>query len=167
MSGWAVEPKFDGWRVSVEVNDEVPALDAQRPRHHRPRSVGSTAGRATRRPGRRLVSGAGTLADFYRLLGEMGRRSGAPAVVVFDVLSIDGDIVTKLPYTTRRALLEKLYLPGAVLAPSFSGTDVDVLLASCEEFGMEGVVLRRLSSIYRPGQRSSDWRKVKCPAWLD
>ena len=114
-----------------------------------------------------LISGAGTLADFYRLLGDLGRRGGSATIVAFDVLALDDEVVTGLPYIERRALLEKLDLSGFVVAPSFPGTDLDPLLKSCGELGMEGVVLKRLSSIYRPGQRSSDWRKVKCPAWRE
>ena len=32
---------------------------------------------------------------------------------------------------------------------------------------MEGVVLKRASSVYRPGRRSTDWRKVKCDGWAE
>ncbi len=157
LSGWAVEPKFDGWRVGVEVDDFVRVWT--RNGHEITDRVPS----AQRLAGRRivldgeLISGAGTLADFYRLLGDLGRRGGSATIVAFDVLAVDDEVVTGLPYIERRALLEKLELSGFVVAPSFPGTDLDPLLKSCGELGMEGIVLKRLSSIYRPGQRSSDW----------
>lgn len=110
---------------------------------------------------------AGTLADFYRLLGDLARRGGSATIVAFDVLAVDDEVVTGLPFIERRALLEKLDLSGFVVAPSFPGTDLDPLLKSCGELGMEGIVLKRLSSIYCPGQRRADWRKVKCPAWRE
>lgn len=167
LSGWAVEPKFDGWRVGVEVDDSVRVWT--RNGHEITDRVPS----AQRLAGWRivldgeLISGAGTLADFYRLLGDLGRRGGSATIVVFDVLALDDEVVTGLPYSERRALLEKLDLSGVAVAPSYPGTDLDPLLESCGELGMEGVVLKRRSSIYRPGQRSSDWRKLKCPAWRE
>jgi bifunctional non-homologous end joining protein LigD len=42
----------------------------------------------------------------------------------------------------------------------FRGGGQDVLAAGREQ-RMEGVVAKRLTSTYRPGQRSPDWRKVK------
>ena len=42
--------------------------------------------------------------------------------------------------------------------------DVDELLAACDELDLEGVVLERDGSRYRPG-RSRDWRKVKTTSW--
>ena len=38
-------------------------------------------------------------------------------------------------------------------------------LHACEQEGMEGVVLKRDRSLYRPGTRSKDWAKVKCQGW--
>jgi bifunctional non-homologous end joining protein LigD len=41
------------------------------------------------------------------------------------------------------------------------------LLAACEELGLQGIVTRRLDSIFRPGLRTTLWRKKKCRAWLE
>jgi bifunctional non-homologous end joining protein LigD len=47
--------------------------------------------------------------------------------------------------------------------PRFEGTDAQDLLAACIDHDVEGIVLKRLRSRYRPGERSRDWRKVKAP----
>jgi ATP-dependent DNA ligase len=31
--------------------------------------------------------------------------------------------------------------------------------------GVEGIVMKRLASPYRPGERSPDWRKLKVEGW--
>ena len=49
--------------------------------------------------------------------------------------------------------------------PSYPAADVDDLLAACDELDLEGVVVKRCSSLYRPGARSKDWRKIKTTAW--
>ncbi len=82
--------------------------------------------------------------------------------LVFDILHLDGRATTALPYTRRRQLLEGLALAGPAwqTPPSFTGGGADVLRASREN-GLEGVVAKRLTSPYRPGRRSPDWRKIK------
>jgi ATP-dependent DNA ligase len=41
------------------------------------------------------------------------------------------------------------------------------MLAACEDLGRDGIVAKRLDSIYRPGARTTLWRKKKCRAWLE
>ncbi len=85
--------------------------------------------------------------------------------MLFDLLHLDGVSTTALPYVERRRLLEGLGLAGAhwAVPPSHQGPGTDVLSAA-ESEGLEGVVAKRAASPYRPGQRSSDWVKVKLSA---
>ena len=82
--------------------------------------------------------------------------------LVFDVLRTSGRATLALPYSRRRELLEGLGLEGPSwrTPPSFEGPGTHVLAASAEN-GLEGVVVKRRDSVYRPGRRSPDWRKVK------
>lgn len=82
--------------------------------------------------------------------------------LVFDVLALDGHRVLHLLYEQRRQLLEQLELSaeGIVVPPSFRGDPADVLKASLDT-GLEGVVCKRLDSVYTPGRRSRSWVKVK------
>jgi bifunctional non-homologous end joining protein LigD len=66
------------------------------------------------------------------------------------------------PYRERRAVLELLELgPGCHVCPRFE--DGEALWESVCERRLEGVVAKRLSEPYRPGQRS--WVKLKNPHW--
>jgi bifunctional non-homologous end joining protein LigD len=82
--------------------------------------------------------------------------------LVFDVLALDGRSLLDVPYDDRRALLDRLALAGPSwqAPPALRGAGRDVLAASREQ-GMEGIVAKRRSSVYRPGRRSPDWRKIK------
>jgi bifunctional non-homologous end joining protein LigD len=85
--------------------------------------------------------------------------------VVFDVLRLQGESVVRLPYRSRRELLEQLDITrgAAQTVPAFYGTDTsaaDVWRASIDQ-GMEGVVAKIADSPYEPGRRSPYWRKVK------
>jgi bifunctional non-homologous end joining protein LigD len=82
--------------------------------------------------------------------------------LVFDLLSWDGEDLLDRPYAERRSRLDELGIAGHrwVTTPWFEGGGADVLAAS-QENRLEGVVAKRLTSVYRPGVRSPDWRKIK------
>lgn len=178
LDGWAVEPKLDGWRVTVAVDPGLPGGVAVRTRRgHRITDMVpgiealADAGRSFVIDGE-LVAGAGRASDFYALLPRVRPRghTGVSPVAVsfwaFDLLWCDGDLLTDQPYAQRRTTLETLTLDGPCgVVPRFPGSDVHHLLAVCADHDVEGVVLKRLTSRYRPGERSRHWRKVKAPGW--
>jgi hypothetical protein len=87
------------------------------------------------------------------------KRDIPVAFAVFDVLVLDGEPTTNLPYARRRELLETLDLGGGFwfVPPAFD--DGAALFAATCEQGLEGVVAKRRDSDYRPGERG--WVKVK------
>jgi bifunctional non-homologous end joining protein LigD len=92
------------------------------------------------------------------------RRLAARAPVTylaFDVLRLYGVELTDRSFSERRATLERLEVAGAhwTVSPLFDDGPATAQAAS--ENGLEGVVAKRLSSLYRPGQRTSDWVKVR------
>ncbi len=94
---------------------------------------------------------------------ELIHRSDRPAVFhLFDVLEIDGNDLTALPYEHRRALLDGVVEvgPNWIVPANRIGGGAE-LLAATAVAGLEGVMAKRLGSIYRPGRRSDDWRKIK------
>ncbi|MGH2435982.1 MAG: hypothetical protein ACRDFA_03195 [bacterium] len=79
----------------------------------------------------------------------------------FDLLWINGDLLIDRPYAERRTELEELPLPSPCrLLPRFPGPDAPDLLVACEDHDVEGIVLKRLTSRYRPGERSRHWRTM-------
>jgi bifunctional non-homologous end joining protein LigD len=90
--------------------------------------------------------------------------------VAFDLLVFAGEVIINEPYEVRRQLLDRLVAlsNGCLTAvPSWAGVDAEVLLDACDSHLVEGLVLKRLNSIYMPGRRSSSWRKVKITGWAD
>ena len=86
--------------------------------------------------------------------------------VLFDLLYLDGRLLTAEPYERRRALLAALApeLPGVRLTPARAGGAGGAVLRAAKENGMEGIVAKRLDSRYEPGRRSPLWLKVKLVA---
>jgi bifunctional non-homologous end joining protein LigD len=90
--------------------------------------------------------------------------SKAPVLFyVFDLLYIDGDDLTKKIFEKRRMRLEQEFavLPNNVqFSPILPGRARDVT-THVRKFEFEGVVAKRLDSIYVPGQTSDKWQKQK------
>ena len=84
------------------------------------------------------------------------------ALVVFDLLWLDGHDTTQLKLEERRELLELVvetdHRLQVVTSVDGEGT---AFVASAKELGLEGVVAKRRGSTYLPGRRSPDWRKIK------
>jgi bifunctional non-homologous end joining protein LigD len=85
---------------------------------------------------------------------------------VFDVLRLDGGATIGLPYRQRRALLDGLGIrDGTVrVPPAFTDAAPADVYQAAVAHGLEGVVCKRLGSLYHPGRRSPDW--VKTPVQL-
>ena len=81
--------------------------------------------------------------------------------MIFDILSLHGADLTRRTYARRRSTLDTLELNGDhwLAPPMFA--DGRATRAAADEHRLEGVMAKRLTSIYRPGQRTPDWIKVK------
>src|SRR5215203_4049276 len=91
------------------------------------------------------------------------RMQSHPVVyVIFDLLYLDGQDLTCEPYERRRELLEGLGLTGeSWQTPGYSVGHAKELLEASSAQGLEGVVLKRVDSVFSPGKRTGAWLKVK------
>jgi bifunctional non-homologous end joining protein LigD len=82
--------------------------------------------------------------------------------IVFDLLWLDGHVTMDLPYVDRRRLLTTLVPDGAAWrVPAHELGDGHATIDVSKQFALEGVVAKRVDSIYEPGRRSTAWVKVK------
>ncbi|SCL17620.1 bifunctional non-homologous end joining protein LigD [Micromonospora rhizosphaerae] len=81
--------------------------------------------------------------------------------MIFDLLRLRGEDLTRHSYLERRAALEALGLGAARWAVPPAFLDGPATYEAAGEHGLEGVMAKRADSIYRPGVRSADWLKVK------
>ena len=167
-----VEPKVDGWRARVVIDPDLPGGVAVRTRSGRRLELPELAplahlGAPIALDGE-LVAGAGRMSDFYSVAPALAarKRTAALTFVAFDV-TFRGSDLTAASYEQRRRVLEDLDFSGPAWAtlPRWPGCDGAALLDACEQLGVEGLVWKRAASPYRPGVRSSDWRKTKCRLW--
>jgi bifunctional non-homologous end joining protein LigD len=91
------------------------------------------------------------------------RHASPVRFVVFDILFRDGRWVTDFPLRERREILAVSVDTDhrEVVVSDYVVGSGAALFAAAREQGLEGVVAKRLDSVYRPGRRSPEWRKVK------
>jgi bifunctional non-homologous end joining protein LigD len=90
-------------------------------------------------------------------------RKSTPVIYqVFDILYADGEDLTRKPLRERMQRLDEALTPMGSIRRSegFPGTGV-ALFEAAREQGLEGIVAKRLDSIYQPGARSPAWVKIK------
>ena len=108
--------------------------------------------------------------DFGRLQKRSmlkGWKPGADPVVycVFDILVSDGRDVMSTPLQVRKEALArtlKRQLPSVMLVGHLD-REGDWLYQCALDLQLEGIVGKRLDSVYTPGLRSKDWLKIKRP----
>ena len=91
------------------------------------------------------------------------RATASPvALVVFDLLFLDGRTLLDEPYETRRRRLGEVPVDGEVWQlPAHHVGDGAALLEAARRRELDGIVAKRLGSPYRPGRRSRDWRAIR------
>lgn len=174
---WAFEVKWDGIRALAYIEGGRIRLQGRRGtdvthRYPELRALGAALGATEVILDGEIVAFDDERPSFERLQQRMHvedaraiRRltNEVPVVyAIFDVLWLDGHLTTALAFRDRRHLLEQLALQGASwqTPAAHEGGGADLLEAT-ERLGLEGVVAKRLDSIYEPGHRSAAWRKIK------
>lgn len=176
--GWVYEIKFDGWRLMAEFGDGKCLLRTRRGANATrwfPEIAGALAGM---KGGPYVTDGEGCVlddmgrSDFGRFQTRALRKGwyeGADPVVycVFDLLVDKGIDITQLPLIERKKRLAELFEtppPSVLPVHYFDNAENDIRRVFHEEvvlFELEGLVAKRLDSVYTPGTRTSDWVKVR------
>jgi bifunctional non-homologous end joining protein LigD len=163
-SGWSFELKWDGFRALVSTEDGL------RVRSRRGWNMTEVLPALRGLPPGLLLDGE--LVAWKRsqpyfphiCRRVLNRDMSVPMTfVIFDVLRRDGDDLTGEPYVSRRTALQELRLDGPTWTTSETFEDGPALFDAVCRLGLEGVVAKRLSSRYRPGERG--WIKTKNPSY--
>ena len=176
------EPKWDGFRAQVPVDEDGVRARTRRDRDLLPRFPEVRAAAAL--PVGTALDGELVVLEedrpsFERMLrreqargairvGEMARALPA-TFVVFDLLYQDSEPLMDLPLAERRTRLEALAASWddarMVLSEGVQGAG-RALFEQAQALGLEGVVAKRLDSRYLSGERSDHWTKVKVRRYL-
>jgi bifunctional non-homologous end joining protein LigD len=171
---WAYEFKWDGVRTLLDVTDRGVRLISRAGNDVSggyPEVIAQAAGVGDALLDGEIVAFEDGRPSFERLQTRMHLRGKAEVsraavdcpvtYVVFDVLRRYGVDLTARPYAQRRATLDRFAEdhPGWTLSPSFDDGPATEAVARAN--GLEGVIAKRVTSAYRPGVRTDDWRKLR------
>lgn len=175
---WATEIKWDGVRAIAfcdggrlflqgrRLNDITDLFPEIRELANAPGADGTVL------DGELVAFDSNGIPDFRRIqarLEPQGRhratrpaRSYRATFVIFDLLWEKGGDLRDRTYTERRERLEALGLNGrAWQTPDYLVADIASTLEATTEQGLEGLVVKRLDSLYRGGGRGQEWLKLK------
>lgn len=163
--GWIHEVKWDGVRVVLSGDGSIRSRNGNRIEAGYPELDGSVPSTAVL-DGEIVAFGDDGRPSFQALQGRMHVRAASQllakqvpvTVMVFDLLYHDEPLLDR-PWEERRARLESLDLrPPLVLTDV--ADDGLALFEVVTRHDLEGIVSKRMASVYRPGRRSEDWRKL-------
>jgi bifunctional non-homologous end joining protein LigD len=161
---WAYEMKWDGYRAIVEIADGHLRIVSRRGNDVTAKYpeladlADELGGVDVVLDGELVVLDASGRPSFQAI-----QQHDGPAVLMcFDVLRLDGEDLLGLAWHARRAVLDRLGLASErwQTPPAVVG-EGERTRAAAASLGLEGVVAKRVDSPYRPGRRSSEWRKVR------
>ncbi len=165
--GWQYEIKWDGYRALAYLNNGAVTLQSRNsksfddkfyPVHNALKKLPVNAVL----DGEIIVADDDGMANFSQLQNWRSEADGRLLFYVFDILWLDGKSLIELPLAQRRVVLET-YLPEddiIHLSKSFSGSGIEVY-AAAEKMGLEGIMAKKINSVYLPGDRSDNWLKIK------
>ncbi|PXY16637.1 non-homologous end-joining DNA ligase [Prauserella muralis] len=175
-SGWAYEFKWDGVRAIVAVDGDTLTAWSRNQRtitatYPELRQLTSLLRQPVLLDGEIVTLDAAGRPDFGRLQARMHVRQPTErllrdypvAFYAFDLLQAGGRSLLGEPYHQRRDRLAELNLddPPRVRTPDhYTHVEGQALLDVAAEYGLEGLVAKRLDSRYQPGRRSRDWIKT-------
>jgi bifunctional non-homologous end joining protein LigD len=171
------ELKLDGWRTVAGVQDGNTQLMTCKGADYTKAFPEVVEGLSTLQGGPHILDGELCVlddlgrSDFDRLQDRAKRRhwyAGCDPVVfcAFDLLALDGKPLIGLPIQARKLALKTLLSPApasVMYVGDFDAEQGAVLFHQAEAPKLEGLVAKRLGSIYVPGERSLDWIKCKVP----
>lgn len=164
--GWLYEIKHDGYRMQLRKRGEQVRLFTRRgfdwtERYSWPVEAGATLkARSCTIDGELVVADAQGMADFGKLHSRCFDHLAF--LYGFDLLELNGEDLRSRPLIERKAMLAALLRradPGIRLCDHDERDGRALFMAACR-MGLEGLVCKRASSVYRSG-RSKSWIKVK------
>ena len=174
---WFFEPKLDGYRTIAVINEDTVRLLSRNGLDVTEKYT-PVAGNLKKQPAAQLVLDGEIIAldehgklcfqCLQGFLDSMHRQSNQVKektiilYYVFDILYLDGYSLLDVPLAQRKKLLERILnpSPSVRLLEHFEGDGTSIYRGAIEQ-GLEGIIAKRKDSLYRPGQRSLDWLKIK------
>ena len=165
---WQHEIKFDGYRaIAIKQSGEV-ELFSRRGNSFNADYAETVKALNTLRVKSFVLDGELVAMDergrhSFSLLQNAKRKSVPVVFYAFDLLHFDGENLMGRPLQTRRRYLEEAFPkwpPLVQLSPLLTGP-LSTITTQIRKFEFEGIVAKRMDSLYAPGEEPGTWVKKK------
>lgn len=168
QEGWLYEIKWDGYRAVAMIDKNKSLLSSRNNKSFNEKFYPVFQAITDWRihavvDGEIVVLDNDGKPDFGRLQNWRSEIDGTLIYYVFDLMWMDGFDLKEVPLIARRQLLKQL-LPthdsNIRMSESFNSSASD-LLKAVGKMGLEGIMAKKLDSLYYSGGRSKEWLKMK------
>jgi bifunctional non-homologous end joining protein LigD len=165
---WIFEPKYDGWRGMLRIEDEEAHFWSRRgnylvPFDYLARQVSREIGVKTA-----ILDGEITVLDpltGYSNFDDLMHRRGRLYYMAFDLLYLDGQNIWTEPLMWRKQALAKLVAGKRNILPVPFLTELTKeFVQGADKLGLEGVVVKKRNDPYSP---HTNWYKVLNPQYQE
>jgi bifunctional non-homologous end joining protein LigD len=166
--GWQYEIKWDGYRAVARMNGKQYELLSRNNKSFNEKfypvyQAIKGWGIQAIVDGEIVVLGKDGKPNFGALQNWRSESDGEIIYYVFDIMWVNGYLLTSVPLTKRRELLEQ-YIPEGNsiirMSETFHSTASELLKAA-HQMGLEGIMAKKTDSLYYPGARTKEWLKMK------
>jgi bifunctional non-homologous end joining protein LigD len=175
---WMWEPKLDGYRVLVFIDDGRVTFQSRRGGLDLTAAFPALAAELGRQSVRSMILDGEIVAfdadgrPSFAALQNRARLNTASEIAAadravpvmlycFDLLHFEGVNLRSAPYADRRRYLAQCLLPTAHVQLVHAEEDGAALYSAALANGFEGVMAKRKDSRYEAGRRSASWLKIK------
>jgi bifunctional non-homologous end joining protein LigD len=164
---WLYEVKFDGYRALVIKNGDRVAIRSRNDKDLTAAYPGIAAAARRLDAQQATVDGEVVAVDangrpsFQALQHRSGHAGCTVVFYAFDLLHLNGHDLTGASLDSRRIRLPAVLDRSGILMSVDLPGDLQRVIAAVRSLGLEGVIAKRRSSRYTPGDRSASWLKLK------
>jgi ATP-dependent DNA ligase len=163
-ASWRHELKLDGYRMEAVRTGGTTTLYSRRENDLTPRFP-RIASALEYLPADTVLDGELVALDSngrpnFNLLQNFRSAASSIRYYAFDILVHKGKDLTVIPLSERRGILDSIVKDEEYVEPSaLSPLSGPQMLKFVKEHGLEGVISKRIDSVYEPGKRSGLWTK--------
>lgn len=102
------------------------------------------------------------ISEFNSLQNWRSEADGQLMYYIFDLLWMNGKSLLELPLSDRKHLLQSIIPNSGIIKTGFTIREKGIaFFETADKMGLEGIIAKKSSGKYYPGNRSKEWLKIK------
>lgn len=165
---WVYELKWDGYRAIAYLGEKSPDIRSRNNKSFNEKfyPIHQALAKWNIRAvvdGEIVVINQQGLPDFGELQQWRSEADGALVFYLFDILWLEGRSLMSLPLSERREILKSVAPQNNIsirVSENFNASGKE-FFDLADRMGLEGIMAKKSTSLYKPGLRTKEWLKIK------